>query len=365
MSNSEPPSSDRHRAGDGPQAAATSQSPLRWGSWSTWKAWGRLLRLRTPWTSAGHVLAAGLVALVFAGSLWVIARELQGFEYAEVGDYLSTLPVPYVLLALGLTALTFVVLAGYDALALRYVDVDLSTHRIAFSAFVGYAVSQAIGNPILTGGSVRYRLYSLWGLAPREMAKAILFAGASFWLGFFALGGVVFMVAPIGLAEAFDLSVSASVLGLLCLVPVAAYVGFVVLRDNPVRRWGWTLRVPPVWMLPVQVALAMGDLLLASSVVFVLLPPEVGISFPYLVGVYLTALLAGLVSHVPGGLGVFESITLLLLSPEVAPPVILGALLAYRGIFHLLPLTVAMVAFGAFEVRRGVYKLAHDTESSD
>ncbi|PSP33454.1 hypothetical protein BRC64_03695, partial [Halobacteriales archaeon QH_10_67_22] len=111
------------------------------------------------------------------------------------------------LVATGLTACTFVVLAGYDALALRYIDESLSRKRIAFSAFVGYAVSQAIGNPILTGGSVRYRLYSLWGLSPRAVAKAILFAGVSFWLGFCTLGGVVFSVAPLGLAEAFGLTV--------------------------------------------------------------------------------------------------------------------------------------------------------------
>jgi hypothetical protein len=309
-------------------------------------------------------VAAALVGLVFAGSLWVIARELRGFEYAEVWAYLRGLPISYVLLALGLTALTFVVLAGYDALALRYVGTSLSTRRIAFSAFVGYAVSQAIGNPILTGGSVRYRLYSLWGLSPTEVAKAILFAGASFWLGFFSLGGVVFLVAPIGVAEAFDLSVSASVLGVGCLVPVAAYVGFATLWDRPVTVWGWTLDAPPLWMLPVQVTLAIGDLLLASSVVFVLLPPEIGVSFPHLVAVYLTALLAGLVSHVPGGLGVFESVMLLLLSPEVPPPIVLGALLAYRGIFHLLPLTLAMVAFGTFELQRGVRRFTDDPESS-
>ena len=352
-------STDDRRGGSGTEAASPS-STRRWGMWSTWKALGRLLRLRLRWWSTGQLIAAGLVALVFAGSLWVIAQKLQGFEYAEVSAYLTDLPISYVLLALGLTTLTFVVLAGYDALALRYVNVDLSTRRIAFSAFVGYAVSQAIGNPILTGGSVRYRLYSVWGLSARDMAKAILFAGASFWLGFFALGGGVFMVAPIGLSDAFDLSVSPTVLGVLCLLPVAAYVGFVVFREEPLTRWGWSLRIPPLWMLPIQVALAMGDLLLASSVVFVLLPPEIGISLPYLVAVYLTALLAGLVSHVPGGLGVFESIMLLLLSPEVPPPVVLGALLAYRGIFHLLPLTVAMVAFGAFEVRRGVRQLASE-----
>jgi len=329
-----------------------------------WKAWGRLLRLRIQAWPPERLVAVALVGLVFAGSLWVIGRELRGFKYAEVWSYLADLPLSYVLVATGLTACTFVVLAGYDALALRYIDESLSRKRIAFSAFVGYAVSQAIGNPILTGGSVRYRLYSLWGLSPRAVAKAILFAGVSFWLGFCTLGGVVFSVAPLGLAEAFDLPVSPGVLGGVSLVPVLAYVSFVVVRDEPVTLWGWTLKVPPLWMLPIQVGLAMGDLVLAASVVFVLLPPEIGISLGHLIGVYLTALLAGLVSHVPGGLGVFESVTLLLLTPEIPPPIVLGTLLAYRGIFHILPLVLAMSAFGAFELRRGVRHLKGDLGDS-
>lgn len=329
-------------------------NPARWRSWAGWKVWGRLLRMRLRWGSTEEVAATILVGLIFAGSLWVIVQELRGFKYAEVWGYLKDLPLPYVLAALGLTALTFVVLAGYDALALRYIDVELSTRRIAFSAFIGYAVSQAIGNPILTGGSVRYRLYSLWGLSTTQVAKAILFAGASFWLGFCTLGGAVFLFEPLSLAEALELPGSTAAVGVICLLPVASYVGFSLFRERPFTLRGWTLKVPPLWMLPIQIGLAVGDLLLASSVVYVLLPPEIGVSFPHLVAVYLTALLAGLVSHVPGGLGVFDGIVLLLLSPEIPPPVVLGALLAYRGIFHLLPLTLALVAFGAFELRRGL-----------
>jgi uncharacterized membrane protein YbhN (UPF0104 family) len=310
--------------------------------------------MRLRWWATGHVMASLLAAIVFAGSLWVIARELRGFEYAEVWEYLHELPPSYVFVALSLTVLTFIVLTGYDALALRYVDGHLSTRRIVFSAFIGYAVSQAIGNPILTGGSVRYRLYSSWGLSPAQVAKAILFAGVSFWLGFFTLGGIALLVTPLELAEAFNLPFSPAVLGVVCLTPVAAYASVTVLRDDAIGFWGWTFQVPPQWMLPAQVGLAAGDLTLASSVVYVLLPPEIGLSLPYLLVVYLLALLAGLVSHVPGGLGVFEGIMLLFLTPEVPAPVVLGSLLAYRGIFHLLPLAIAILAFGAYEVRRGV-----------
>jgi uncharacterized membrane protein YbhN (UPF0104 family) len=320
----------------------------------TLRAWGRLLRLRLRWWGTGHLVATILACVVFVVSIWVIGRKVQGYEYAEVWAYLQQLPVTYVILAAGLTASTFVVLTGYDALALRYVDAELSTRRIVFSAFIGYAVSQAIGNPILTGGSVRYRLYSSWGLSPTKVAKSILFAGLSFWLGFFTLGGTVLVVQSEALTAAIDLPVPVSLLGIVTLAPVIGYVCVTWLRSRPLDLWGWTLDVPPTWMLPVQVGLAACDLALASSVVYVLLPPEVGVSLPFLLVSYLLALLAGLVSHVPGGLGVFESIMLLMLTPDVPTPALLGGLLAYRGIFHLLPLVLAALAFGAYEVRRGV-----------
>lgn len=326
----------------------------RWKRIDTLRAWGRLLRLRLRWWSTGHLLVSMLACLVFLGSIWVIAQKVQGYEYAAVWAYLQDLPVTYVIFAVGLTASTFIVLTGYDALALRYVDADLSSRRIVFSAFIGYAVSQAIGNPILTGGSVRYRLYSSWGLSTTEVAKSILFAGLSFWLGFFALGGTVLVAQSEALTSAIELPIPASVLGIAMLAPVVGYVGLTWIRSRPLTLWGWTLDVPPTWMLPVQVGIAACDLALASAVLFVLLPPEVGVTLPYLLVSYLIALLAGLVSHVPGGLGVFESIMLLILTPEVPTPALLGGLLAYRGIFHLLPLVLAALAFGAYEVRRGV-----------
>lgn len=353
MTDSDVPDVSTSRSGE-TTVGSSFDSSSRWWTSNTWVAWARLLRMRLRWWATGHLVASAIAAVVFLVSLWVIARELRGFEYAEVWAYLQGLPASYVFLALGLTGFTFVVLTGYDALALRYVGVELSTRRIIFSAFVGYAVSQAIGNPILTGGSVRYRLYTLWGFSPPEVAKTILFAGISFWLGFFTLGGGLFLLEPSVLTESLDLPVSSLSLGALCLAPVGVYAGLTYFRTEPLRLWGWTLDMPSWWMLPIQIALAAGDLLLASSVIFVLLPPEVGISLPQLLVAYLIALLAGLVSHVPGGLGVFEGIMLLILTPEVPPPVVLGALLAYRGVFHLAPLVLAALAFGGYELRRSM-----------
>jgi len=347
---------DSDRTVQNDQGAAVSPKTNRWLLLTTWKAWGRLLRMRLRWWGTGHLVATIIASIVFVGSLWVIARELRGFEYAQVWGYLHSLPLVNVFTALGLTACTFVILTGYDALALRYVGMPLSSARIAFSAFVGYAVSQAVGNPILTGGAVRYRLYSLWGYSPTEVGKAIVFAGVSFWLGFCTLGGAVLLFEPRSLVDAVDLPVSSSLLGLLVLTPACVYAGLTMYRQRPLTVWGWQLDVPPQWMLPGQVGLAAADLVLASSVVYVLLPPDVAVGLSHLLVAYLVALLAGLVSHVPGGLGVFESVMLLMLTPEVSAPTVLGALLAYRGIFHLVPLVLAGLAFGLYELQWGLRK---------
>jgi len=293
-----------------------------------------------------------VVAAVFAASVWVIAQELRGFAYQDVWAHLTSLSPLYVGAAVVLTFLNFAVLSGYDALALRYVGTRLASHRVALSAFVGYAVSQAVGNPILTGGSVRYRLYSSWGLSGPDIAKCVVFAGTSFWLGFFTLGSLLFLFQPLSLASSLQLPASPTVLGAACLLPMAGYVGLTAFRQSPVRVRGWTLEVPPRWMLPAQVGLAATDLVLATSVLYVLLPASAEVSFAYLLGVYLIALMAGLLSHVPGGLGVFDGLALMMLAPALPAPTVAASLLAYRGIFHLLPLALAVLSFCAYEALR-------------
>jgi uncharacterized protein (TIRG00374 family) len=109
-------------------------------------------------------------------------------------------------------------------------------------------------------------------------------------------------------------------------------------------------------MLPAQIGLAATDLLLATSVIYVLLPASVEIAFPYMLGVYLMALLAGLISHVPGGLGVFDGIVLMMLTPTVPASTVAAALLAYRVIFHLLPLGLAVFSFCTYEACRARWR---------
>jgi uncharacterized membrane protein YbhN (UPF0104 family) len=314
-----------------------------------WRTWARLRLARRLLPVDSYAPIVG--GIVFVAVAWVMVHELRDLPLADVTAYLSALPLTNIGVALALTALNFVVLSGYDALAMRYVDVDLSYHRVAFSAFIGYAFSQAIGNPLITGGGVRYRLYSSWGLSTEQIAKTVLFAGVSFWMGCFAIGSFLFLGQPVSL-QALDLPIQPAWIGLACLIPTAGYVGVTAVRDRPLYIRGFSLSMPAQWMVPAQIGIAVADLFVAASVLYVLLPAGADISYLYLLGVFQIALIAGVMSHVPGGLGVFDGILLMMLGPFLNTSVVVGAILAFRVLFHILPLTLAAIAYLSFETRK-------------
>lgn len=330
--------------------------PVRRVSDSRVTRWLNALKRR----GSRRLLAPGIGLLIFCIAGGVLVHELRDLPLQEVSDYFVNLPGSLILLAMVLTVTNFLVLSGYDALAMRYVGVEMSYRRVALSAFIGYAFSQAIGNPLITGGGVRYRLYSVWGLSASQIAKTVLFAGISFWLGCFALGTVIFLGQPMSL-QTLDLPISPAAVGIVCLLPTAAYIGITMSRKRPITIRGWTLEIPDLWMVPAQVGIAATDLVVAASVLYVLLPSSVDISYLYLLGVFQIALIGGVMSHVPGGLGVFDGILLLMLGPFLPTSAIVGAVLAFRVIFHILPLTIAAFAYLLFESRQVRQHLAQSS----
>jgi uncharacterized membrane protein YbhN (UPF0104 family) len=155
---------------------------------------------------AGPLLAVTL----FVIALRVLRAELGGTGIEDALAQLEALPAWRIAAALLLTASSFLALTGYDALSLRYVRRPLPYRRIALASFVNYSVSQALGFPLLTGGSVRFRLYSGWGLGAAQVASVMAFASLSVWLGVLLLGGLVLLVgAPRELAVMLHLSPTA------------------------------------------------------------------------------------------------------------------------------------------------------------
>lgn len=298
---------------------------------------------------------AGLI--LFSIALWVLHHELKEYRFHDILQYLKNLPDQQLLTALFLTFLSYLVMTGYDILAIKYIRHPFEYLKIALASFIGYAFSNNIGLSMIAGASIRYRLYSSWGFSAFDITQIVAFCTLTLWLGFFTLGGLVFLLEPAAVSETIHLSFgSARLLGILFLVVFAAYFFAIAFRRQPIKIREWEFSLPSARLSFAQIGIASFDWALAAGVLFVLMAPGSGLSYPEFLAIYLMAQLAGLVSQVPGGLGVFETVVLVLLSPHLPAPKILGALIAYRGVYYLFPLFLAALLLGTEEFLRNKAK---------
>jgi phosphatidylglycerol lysyltransferase len=300
-----------------------------------------------------HRLGPLLGLILFSIALWVLHQELKTYHFRDIVQYLRDLPAHQLLTALILTFLSYIVMTGYDILAIKYIQHPLEYTRIALASFIGYAFSNNVGLSMIAGASVRYRLYSGWGLSAFDITRVVAFCTLTLWLGFFTLGGLVFLLEPVAISKTIHLPFgSARLLGIILLLIVAAYFAGSVFRKQPIKIREWEFSLPSVRLFFAQTAIAIFDWALAASVLYALMPPVLSLSYPEFIAIYMLAQLAGLVSQVPGGIGVFETIVLVLLSPHLPASDILGALIAYRGVYYLFPLGLAAVLLGTEEFLR-------------
>jgi phosphatidylglycerol lysyltransferase len=287
---------------------------------------------------------------IFFVALTVLYRTLEGQHFREIWDAVHALPAHRIIAALLLTAASYLAMTLYDHLAIAYLRRSLPWGKISFASFVSYVFSNNLGLSVLTAGSIRYRLYSSWGLAAEEVTRLVAFTTATFWLGILALGGILFLVHPPTLMTGLPLPLhSTRPVGALFVGLVVAYLVTIATRRAPVRLRGWELPLPTLRQGGAQIFVGVVDWLVAGSVLFALLPPGTGLTFWNCLAVYLLAQVVALISNVPGGLGVFETMVLAL-APGLPKPALLGALLAYRAIYYLLPLASAALLLGIHEL---------------
>jgi phosphatidylglycerol lysyltransferase len=205
------------------------------------------------------------------------------------------------------------------------------------------------------GTTSRFRLYSAWGLSAVEIVKLFAMLGLTFAMGFCGLGGLVFMTAPLPLpddAQAFlarwHLPITTTFgLGPICWGVLAVYLAACA-YNRPISLRGWTIETPPLALALMQVLVASGDLLFLSGAMYVLMPSQVTLSYWQFANVPLVAVGLGVASHVPGGLGVIEAVVLEMVKADKAS--LMGTLVAFRAIYYLLPLAVAICLLGGHEL---------------
>ena len=215
---------------------------------------------------------------------------------------------------------------------------------------------------MIAGSSVRYRLYSAWGLSTLDITRVVAFYNFSFFLGLFSLSGLVFCFEAIPLPAMFHRFgiQTARPMGIILLGIVFIYFSIILLRKKPFRIFKWNVDAPSLPLALSQVAVSSLDWLLAALVLFILVSSMGRISFAPFLGIFLIAQILGLLSQIPGGLGVFEGVVLALLPATIPKSQAFAVLVAYRMIYYLFPLMIATLFLGIYEfvehrnrIRRG------------
>jgi uncharacterized membrane protein YbhN (UPF0104 family) len=295
---------------------------------------------RSSATGRRRLLHAALGLLLFAGAVYVLRAELRQHSLQEIVGELRGFPPLRLLLALLATGLGYLSLAGYDAISLAYLDRRLPFRRIVYAAFLGYAFANSLPLSVVTGATVRYRLYSQWGLAKNQAARVVTLNTITYAVGLLATAGLALAVQPVLVPGFLPLPLhSARPFGFACLAVVAGYLGWSSRPGGDLRIWHWDLPRPTLGRALAQIAVSAADWVFSGAALYVLLPHRV--PFHVFFAVFLLGQIAALVAQIPGGLGVFEAVILWGLRPALSTPAILVGLVGYRLVYFLLPLVLA------------------------
>lgn len=299
------------------------------------------------------VLLVG-AALVLGLLLFIATRDLLAeIRYAEILTAIHATPAISIWLALLATAVSYASLTGYDLSGLQYAGARVPGRIVAATSFAAYALGNTIGLGVLTGGAVRYRMYSAAGVEPLRIARAIAFNAVAFGFGIVTVGAAGLLWGA--QAAATFLRVPPVVLGVIAsIILLASTVLLLLCATRRELSIGSRRRLElPTWQLALrQLLLSALDIAASAAVLWFLLPAS-GLHFGSFVGFYALAVALGVVSHVPGGLGVFEAVMLLAVGGQVPTESLAGALILYRGVYFLLPLALAVLLLVTFELRKG------------
>ncbi len=307
---------------------------------------GRVRRVFTaPWVMPTITLVMLLVAV------WAIYHMLHEVRAADIWQGIRDTPWQNLLLAVLFTALSFTFMVGYDASALLYLKKRLPWRTVALGSFTGYAFSNTVGMALVSGASIRYRIYVEAGLDALDIAKIAAFCALAFGVGAHVVAAAGLAIHPELLAERLHTSPEIlRAVGIAGLVLAGGALLWLIPKPRHLRLGKWHIDLPGWRLSLMQLAITVFDILFSVACLYVLLPAG-SVPFGTLVLVFVLAAAAGVASHIPAGLGVFEAVMLAALGSHVPVAQLMVALVLFRLIYNILPLVVAMLLLLWREVR--------------
>ncbi len=309
------------------------------GGFKKWIGWKRL------------GIAASLFIIAFA--ITTLVRTLRGIDAGVVLTALTDISPRHIALAALCVVGAFCTLTLYDFFALRTIGKKQVPYRIAaLSSFTSYSIGHNIGATVFTGGAIRFRIYSDYGLNAIDVAKICFLSGLTFWLGNTFVLGIGMAWHPWA-ASAMDQLPPAlnRLIAFGVIAAIFAYLGWLMLGDErrELGQHGWKVVLPSAPLTLVQILIGVVDLGFCAMAMYLLMPPEPHIDFISLAVVFILATLLGFASHAPGSLGVFDAAMLVAL-PQFGREQLLATLLVFRVLYFMIPFGTAISIMGMREL---------------
>ncbi len=303
---------------------------------------------RRGWLPYAGALAS---VVILALSAYVVSRTLKGLDWSALGHAIKATSTEQFLMSGAFAAGSYLALTAYDWIALRHLRERVPYRTLAFASFVANSLSMTLGFALLTGGSVRYWIYSRAGVSAKRVAAAILLVSFTYWMGVGTVVGLGLLLRPDELASVNQLKASVNVaIGAALAATLLAWIAWVSIRVRRVSVRGLVVEAPRTRWALAQILAGSADVCCGAGALFALMPSGHGLDFLSFAPTFVASQVLGVASNVPGGVGPFEAAMLNAIW-RLPAEVVLASLLMYRIVYFLIPFMVGLALLGAHEVR--------------
>lgn len=286
-----------------------------------------------------------LTVLFFIAVVVLLVVYAQKIDWQDVWKVIRDYNRTALLSAIGLVIASYLIYGCYDLLGRAYCGHKLAKRQVMLVSFICYAFNLTLSTWV-GGIGMRYRLYSRLGLPGSTITRIFSLSITTNWLGYILLAGVIFTAGVVELPDHWYVDqTTLRILGIGLLMIIAVYLWFCAFAKHRHMTIKGQKLVLPSWKFALaQMLISSVNWMVMGAIIWLLLGQSV--SYFFVLGVLLVSSIAGVIVHIPAGIGVLEAVFIALLAGEhTSKGTIIAALLAYRVLYYFIPLLLALICY--------------------